>query len=76
VSPYRVYLCGAGDSPVEDPNPTCPNASEHTPVPRGYLDWHEWAEEKAKTHTPKQCPGCGRWLLHEPIRKTARGKDR
>lgn len=40
----------------------CLNADRHTPQPRGYLAWHEWAEEMSKTHVQERCPGCG--LLH------------
>jgi DNA-directed RNA polymerase subunit RPC12/RpoP len=27
--------------------------------PRGYGEWHEWAQAKIKTHTNEQCPTCG-----------------
>lgn len=36
----------------------CPREDLHTPAPRGYLAWHEWAEKKAKTHVQRRCPGC------------------
>jgi hypothetical protein len=38
----------------------------HTPQPRGYLQWHEWAEKMDKTHTQRQCLGCGLWAIWEP----------
>lgn len=64
---YRIFLCGVPGGPVETPNPECSNAAEHTPAPRGYLEWHEWAEEMAATHEPQECSGCGRWLIHKPL---------
>lgn len=30
--------------------------------PSGYIDWHEWAEKKTKTHKQIKCKGCG--LFH------------
>lgn len=44
----------------------CPNGTEHTPQPRGYLEWHEWAEEKSKTHLQEKCPGCGLYEIWVP----------
>ena len=41
----------------------CPNFKNHTKQPEGYLQWHEWAENKAKTHTQEQCPVCGLWCI-------------
>jgi hypothetical protein len=40
---------------------TCPDAAKyHAPdEPSGYLPWHDWAEEKAKTHKQTRCPTCG-----------------
>jgi hypothetical protein len=37
----------------------CPSFKNHTPQPRGYVQWHAWAEEKAKTHYQIRCPECG-----------------
>ena len=48
-----------------DPTP-CTNANEHTKSPDGYIEWHEWAERKGKTHRSTKCPGCG---LYEIWRK-------
>lgn len=39
---------------------------EHTPEPTGYLQWHAWAEEKAKTHIQERCPVCGLWAIWVP----------
>lgn len=35
----------------------------HTKQPTGYLDWHAWAEEMAKTHEQSKCPTCGLWAI-------------
>jgi hypothetical protein len=32
---------------------------KHTPCPKGYIEWHEWAEKKSISHEPKKCPLCG-----------------
>jgi hypothetical protein len=52
--------------PVAVPNPDCPKALEHTPCPTGYVGWHEWAAEKAKTHRQRRCEGCGLYNVWEP----------
>jgi hypothetical protein len=49
----------------------CPNAAEHTPAAAGYLEWHEWAEQKAKTHRQIRCKGCGLFAIWVPKRKRA-----
>jgi hypothetical protein len=41
-------------------------------MPRGYLARSEWADEMMETHTPRQCKGCGLWLIWEP--KTEHGR--
>lgn len=48
------------------PRPTCPRDGEHTPSPRGYLQWHEWAQKMRKTHHAVMCDGCGRWVIWRP----------
>lgn len=30
--------------------------------PKGYVQWHEWAEKKSKTHNQLKCDQCG--LFH------------
>lgn len=42
-------------------NETCPNSAEHNDEANhlGYVAWHAWAKEKAKTHRQERCPGCG-----------------
>lgn len=45
----------------------CPDAEKrHTPCPRDYLAWHEWAEKKAKTHVQERCPVCGFYAIWKP----------
>lgn len=67
---YRIHLCGADpDPPLVDDNPDCPNSANHVRSPRGYVEWHEWAEKQAETHEPAKCPGCDRWLLLSPLTK-------
>lgn len=44
----------------------CPKKAEHTPAPRGYLQWHAWAEEQSKTHVQKRCDGCRRLAIWVP----------
>lgn len=50
----------------------CPNGDEHTPSPRGYLQWHAWAERIAKTHEQVRCPDCGLYAIWRP--KKPRGQ--
>ena len=45
----------------------CPNAHNHTKAPRGYLAWHEWADEMMKTHTQVICDGCKRYSIWVPL---------
>lgn len=40
----------------------CPREAEHRYGPNGYLAWHEWAEERSKTHVQLECE-CGLYLL-------------
>jgi hypothetical protein len=40
--------------------------SKHKPKQLGYLQWHDWAEQKTKRGAKqKQCPKCGRWYFQE-----------
>jgi ribosomal protein L37AE/L43A len=41
----------------------CPDKAKHTPCPRGYIEWHDWAETMSKTHKQHQCPTCKRWSI-------------
>jgi hypothetical protein len=49
-------------------DPPCPVAERHTPAPAGYLEWHEWAAKKAKTHRQIICDGCDRYRIWVPKR--------
>lgn len=44
---------------MTDPREEC----RHTPAPTGYVEWHNWAEKKSKTHRQERCPNCGRWAV-------------
>lgn len=44
----------------------CPNAANHEPGPDGYGEWHQWAEEKVKTHVNEACPQCGLFMIWKP----------
>lgn len=44
----------------------CPNRSKHTPCPEDYMGWHEWAEEKGKTHRQIRCNGCNLFTIWVP----------
>lgn len=53
---------------------TCPDRRKHTVCPARYLEWHAWADWKAKTHRQVACPTCGLYVIWK--RKTARAKPR
>ncbi len=49
------------------PVPEFPDECEpHTDGPRGYMQWHAWADEMGRTHMQRQCKGCGLWAIWEP----------
>ena len=50
----------------------CPNIEDHTPQPEGYIQWHSWAEEMAKTHKQRKCSGCGKYSIWEPKARKAK----
>lgn len=39
------------------------SACKHTTCPDGYVEWHEWAEKKARRHVQVQCQTCGKWAI-------------
>jgi len=41
----------------------CPEKHKHTQCPKGYIQWHEWAEKKSKRHFQVLCNGCGRLTI-------------
>lgn len=51
--------------------PPSPNETRcrHTPCPEGYVPWHEWAEQKSKTHKQERCPSCGLWAIWKPRKR-------
>jgi hypothetical protein len=60
-------------------HPICPNSAEHVDGPENcgphnYLAWHEWAEQKTKTHDQLQCPYCDLWAIWLP--KLVYNKDK
>ena len=58
--PQRVTLAGGHFVP-EFPDECEP----HTDSPRGYLQWHDWAERMGRSHVQRQCRGCGLWVVWE-----------
>lgn len=48
-----------------DPLKSCPMIHLHTECPEGYVQWHNWAEKKIKTHRQIRCPGCNRLAIWE-----------
>lgn len=46
--------------------PEVTKCSDHTPCPKGYLAWHEWAAEMKKTHAVEHCCECGLYMIWRP----------
>lgn len=48
-----------------DPGDQCRHAGRnHTPTPRGYVEWHEDADRRlAEGQRQEQCPTCGLWAV-------------
>jgi hypothetical protein len=46
--------------------PECANAANHTPMPDGYLERHEWARQMLRTHKQTRCPQCSLWVVWVP----------
>ena len=44
----------------------CEHPESYPDEPKAYIAWHEWADEKAKTHEQKHCPYCKLWAIWEP----------
>ena len=47
---------------AEQPQP-CSNEAAHTEGPKGYVEWHEWADEMIKTHDQTKCAVCGLYKI-------------
>lgn len=41
----------------------CPKVDRHTDGPENYVEWHEWARARNRTHYQERCPGCGLYLI-------------
>lgn len=39
------------------------DCSMHTKKPKGYIEWHAWAEKKSKTHEQVKCDECGLYSI-------------
>lgn len=60
---YRVYLCG-DDDPSPDDTSDCPQRDQHTPAPKGYVAWHEWAARmNYYGWRQRKCPDCGLYTI-------------
>ena len=46
---------------VKTESPLC--ADIHTPCPKHFSKWLEWAEGMRRTHEQKMCPYCGLWKV-------------
>lgn len=58
-----VFICGI-ENPRNFIDPLfCENWENHTPCPDGYVQWHEWADAKSKTHMQIKCEGCGLYKI-------------
>lgn len=55
-----------GRAPRRAPEPVCEHEEDHTPCPDGYIQWHTWAEDMAKTHQQRKCASCGLYEIWEP----------
>lgn len=52
----------------------CEHFEDHTLCPEGYIQWHAWAEEMAKTHRQEKCAGCGLFAIWVPRKSALRSK--
>jgi len=44
----------------------CPNRSNRTPMPMGYIARQEWSKRMSKTHRQITCEQCGLWVIWLP----------
>lgn len=45
-----------------------PDFKAGDPTPKGYLDWHAWAEVQHKAGLRQvQCPGCSKWQYPQEL---------
>lgn len=59
--PLRVLMVRGRPVPLEPAR-----CEPHTSSPDGFLQWDEWAKRMGRTHTQRQCRGCGLWAVWEP----------
>lgn len=64
--PGRTHGIICSEINIFDRRPGCPNAAQHEPWPRGYIQASDYADEMMKTHDQAQCPGCGLWEIWIP----------
>lgn len=49
---------------AEDTTPIAACEEQHFPnQPKGYLQWHDWAQEMNRTHVQSRCTRCGLWQV-------------
>jgi hypothetical protein len=60
----------ASAEPLYDKD-TCPARSKHSKEPNGYLQWHDWAAKKIKTHRQIRCKVCKLFCIWVPRKKRA-----
>lgn len=61
-----ALICGGPEPEVRDDS-GCPRNDEHTPAPRGYIAWHEWAGGQSRLgRRQRKCAGCGRYAVWMP----------
>ena len=41
----------------------CPNLTNHTPLPKGYIEREREMERLSRKHTQTQCPACHLWAI-------------
>lgn len=41
----------------------CPNITNHTAKPEGYIARQEWSYKKARRHRQVRCPVCRLWAI-------------
>lgn len=57
-----IIVCGPG--PVEPDDSDCPDNDRHTPHPKDYLGFHDWADDmRAQGKKPYRCRKCRLWKV-------------
>lgn len=59
--PLRIRMVKGHPEPLEPGD-----CEPHTGSPDDYFAWDAWAKRMEKTHTQRQCKGCGLWSVWEP----------